>query len=100
MNRTAIFLSSTIITLAGCSESNDFSPTATMSGKDIFDNACVECHAPVGEYVMALSAEMRDADKIANKVLSGSMMMPSFPNIQGASAKALSEYVLENSTTK
>lgn len=83
-----------------CAGSNDFSPTANMSGKEIFDKACLECHAPVGESVMEISAEMKDADRIANKVLSGGMMMPAFPNIQGATAKLLSEYVVENSTVE
>lgn len=100
MKKTGLFASISLLTLTACSGSNDFSPTPEMSGKDIFEKTCVECHAPVGEFVMAISADMRDADKIANKVLSGSMMMPSFPNIQGASAKVLSEYVLENSTQK
>ena len=86
--------------LTACSGSNDFSPESNMTGKDIFDRTCAECHAPVGEYVMELSSEMKDADRIANKVLSGSLMMPSFPNIQGVSAKVLSEYVVENSKVK
>jgi len=84
----------------GCSGSRDFTPSPEMSGKEIFAAACVECHAPVGEFVMEISADMKDADKIANQVLSGSLTMPSFPNLQGQSAMELAKYVVENSKTK
>ena len=85
---------------SGCSGSRSFTPTPEMSGKDIFATACVECHSPVGEFVMEISADMKDADKIGNQVLSGSLMMPSFPNLQGVSAMKLAKYVVENSKTK
>jgi len=100
MIKKSITLSTIAFSLTACSGSNDFSPEANMTGKEIFDKTCVECHAPVGEFVMEISADMKDADRIANKVLSGSLMMPSFPNIQGVSAKALSEYVVEHSKVK
>ena len=86
-----------VLLLAACSRSNDFLPTAEMTGEDIFKNACIECHQPEGGAVMILSAEMKDVDAISNKVLTGSMAMPAFPNIQGEPAKKLSEYVLANS---
>ena len=89
----------TLLTTA-CSGSNDFTPSSEMSGKEIFSTACVECHAPVGEFVMEISADMKDADKVANQVLGGSLMMPSFPNIQGESARKLAGFVVENSKTK
>ena len=49
---------------------------------------------------MEISADMKDVDKVANQVLSGSLTMPSFPNIQGESARKLAKYVVENSKTK
>lgn len=100
MIKKTITLTTITFVLTACSGSNDFSPEPNMTGKEIFDQSCAECHAPVGEYVMELSSDMKDADRIANKVLSGSLMMPSFPNIQGVSAKILSEYVVEHSKVK
>ena len=98
INKYILFAS--VLMLSGCSGKNDFTPSANTTGKEIFAQVCTECHAPVGSHIMEISAEMKDVDKIANKVLTGSFMMPAFPNIQGESASALAEYVLENSKTK
>lgn len=100
MNKSILLAAGLACALSGCSRSNDFTPTPEMSGEDIFKAACTECHQPVGGHVMEVGAFMKDADLIANKVLQGSMMMPSFPNIQGESAKKLAEYVVNNSKTK
>ncbi|MDH5258723.1 MAG: cytochrome c [Gammaproteobacteria bacterium] len=100
MLKNTIYLSMIALLTTACSGSNKFSPAPEMSGKEIFASACVECHKPVGESVMEISADMKDADKIANQVLGGSLMMPSFPNIQGESARKLAKYVVENSKTK
>jgi len=91
-----------VITLltAGCSGSKDFTPSPDMSGKEIFAASYVECHAPVDGYAMEISVDMKDTDKITNQVLSGSLTMPSFPNIQGESIIRLAKYVVENSKTK
>jgi len=98
--KSTLLILSTISLLSACAGSNDFSPNPGMTGKEIFAQTCVECHSPVGDYVMEISADMKDADLIANKVLGGGMMMPSFPNIQGESAQALAKYVAENSKLK
>jgi len=100
MLKNFTYLSAIALITTACSGSNEFTPTPAMNGKEIFAAACVQCHAPVGESVMEISADMKDVDKVANQVLSGSMMMPSFPNIQGESAKVLAQYVVENSKTK
>ena len=100
MFKNAIYLTMITLLITACSGSNKFSPTPEMGGKEIFAAACVECHKPVGESVMEISADMKDVDKITNQVLSGNMTMPSFPNIQGESARKLAEYVMENSKTK
>ena len=85
------------VLLTACTRSDDFSPTPEMSGEDIFKAACAECHSPKGAFVMLLSKDMNDADLIANQVLTGSMTMPAFPNLQGEPAKKLADYVLANS---
>ena len=89
-----------VFSLSACSSSNDFMPSPDMTGEDIFNAVCVECHQPEGDAIMSVGAFMRDKDKITNKVLQGSMMMPSFPNIQGEPAQKLAEYVLNNSKVK
>lgn len=98
--KPTLLIFSTAFLLSACAGSNDFSPKPGMSGEEIFAQACVECHSPVGDSVMEISADMKDADLIANKVLGGGMMMPSFPNIQGASAQELAKFVVENSKLK
>lgn len=100
MFKTSTSIAMIALLTSACSGSNNFSPKPEMSGKEIFAAACVECHTPVGESVMEISADMKDVDQVANKVLSGSLMMPSFPNLQGESARKLAEYVVENSKTK
>lgn len=86
--------------LTGCTKSNDYMPPADASGETIFNAACVTCHKPDGGSVMMLSAKMANVDAIAHKVLTGSMGMPAFPNLQGDPGKRLAEYVLSNSKTK
>jgi len=100
MLKNALYLTTIALITTACSGSNDFSPAPEMSGKEIFANACVKCHEPVGENLMEIGADMKDVDKVANQVLGGSLMMPSFPNIQGESARKLAKYVVENSKTK
>ena len=97
MMKSAATLAILLIFLTGCTQSNDFTPTPEMSGEDIFKAACAECHSPKGDFVMLLSEGMGDSDLIANQVLSGSMTMPAFPNLQGEPAKKLADYVLANS---
>lgn len=46
---------------------------------------------------MNLSSEMANVNAITNKILTGSIAMPAFPNIQGEPAQKLAEYVLDNS---
>ena len=100
MLKNALYLTMIALLTTACSGSNEFSPPPEMGGKEIFASACVECHSPVGKSVMEISADMKDVDKVANQVLSGSFMMPSFPNIQGESARKLAKYVVGNSKTK
>jgi len=95
---TLLSIAVAVLLSTGCTRSNDFTPGPEMTSKEVFNLACAECHAPVGEHLMELDADMKDASLIANQVLTGSIIsMPAFPNIQGESARKLSEYVLENS---
>ena len=84
--------------LAGCSGSNDYTPVAGVPGGKIYFDACAGCHKSIKEFELA--AENANATFIANKVKEGSMMMSSFPNIQGEGLDSLIKYVIENSARK
>lgn len=91
---------SALVVLVGCGKGNDYTPAADASGEKIFTTVCTECHKPLsGNVAMLLSESMANKDAIIGKVNSGSMRMPSFPNIQGEAADRLAEYILANSDT-
>ena len=91
----------TTLFLAGCSR--DYTPVAGASGEDIFKGACMECHEAI-EGKDNIFYELKSADKntefFAEKVSSGSLLMPRFPNITGDNLKAVSQYALEHSASK
>lgn len=92
---------STTVLLAGCSR--DYTPAAGASGEDIFKAACMECHEAIEgkeNIFYELSSDKKNADFIANKISSGSLMMPKFPNITGDNLKAISQYALEHAAEK
>ena len=96
-------LSAAMITLllAGCSR--DYTPAAGASGEDIFKAACMECHEAIegrDNIFYELSSDKKNTKFITNKISSGSLMMPKFPNITGDSLKAISQYALEHSADK
>ncbi len=85
------------VALSGCAGSNDFTPAADASGKDIFKLACAECHsADVGK-IYDLDEGMANAAAVKARITEGTMGMPGFPNIKGAQLDELAEYVLANS---
>ncbi|MCP3852328.1 MAG: cytochrome c [Gammaproteobacteria bacterium] len=93
--------SSAAILLSGCSR--DYTPAAGASGEDIFKGACMECHEAIEgkeNVFYELKNEQKNAEFIADKISSGSLIMPKFPNITGDSLKAVSQYAAEHSVTK
>lgn len=78
----------------GCSVSNDFTPVAGNTGEEIFSNACIDCHAPEGRYIFDISPEKANIETISTIISKGELVMPAFPNIQGAELAAISEFVL------
>lgn len=93
-----VFWSITILLLAGCGTSRDYTPAADATGEQIFSTACTECHKPVSANVaMALSEKTANKEALIKKFQTGSMRMPSFKNIQGESANRLADYILANS---
>jgi len=95
MKRLTILTAATIIAATtGCSVSNDFTPVAGNTGEEIFSSACIECHTPEGSYIFDISPEKANVETIATIISEGEMVMPAFPNIQGAELVAISEFVL------
>ncbi|MCF6323407.1 MAG: cytochrome c [Gammaproteobacteria bacterium] len=91
---TMLSAATIIAAITGCSVSNDFTPVAGNSGEEIFSNACIDCHTPENGYIYDLSPERANVETIATIISKGEMVMPAFPNIQGAELTAISEFVL------
>lgn len=93
-----------VVVLSGCSGSKDYTPAAGASGKDIFTQACVGCHAPVSDTELTIFWEMAienaTADSVKTKITGGSARMPSFPNIKGAELEAIATFVLEHNKSE
>ena len=95
MKRLTMLSAATIIAATtGCSVSNDFTPVAGNSGEEIFSNACIDCHTPEGSYIYDISPDSANVETISTIISKGEMVMPAFPNIQGAELIAISEFVL------
>ena len=88
------------IALAGCSKTDNYTPTDTISGEEIFNLNCTKCHKPEIGAVMRLSADRTSKEAIIKKIQSGGTTMPAFPNIKGKPAERLAKYILENSKPK
>lgn len=101
MKKIALLLTvSALVSLAGCSKSDNYTPPENATGEDIFYSNCTKCHKPLTGSVMILSSAMTNKDAIIQKVQNGSMKMPAFPNIKGEPAQRLAEFILENSKTQ
>ncbi len=83
-----------IAATTGCSVSNDFTPVAGNTGEEIFSNACIDCHEPQDGYIFDISPEKANVETLSTIISKGEMLMPAFPNIQGAELTAISEFVL------
>lgn len=95
-----ILVCCTLISIAGCSKTDNYTPPDTISGEEIFNLNCTKCHKPEVGAVMRLSPDKVNKDAIIKKIHSGGMTMPSFPNIKGEPAERLAKYILENSKPK
>ena len=101
MKNTLLFAATSALLMAGCSR--DYTPPAGASGEEIFKAACIECHEAIeGKENMyyEIASDKRNAQFFANKISSGSLLMPKFPNITGAGLKAVSQYAVEHSISK
>lgn len=89
---------SAVALLTGCGGKEEYTPAAGMSGEKIFQEACSRCHSTPAD--LKLAPEQIRPKAIIEKVQNGSMMMPAYPNIQGAELDALAEYVSQNASKK
>ena len=98
---TLLLVASALVSLVGCSKTDNYAPSESASGEDIFYANCTKCHKPeAAGNVMILSSAMANKDAIIQKLHKGSMSMPAFPNIKGEPAQRLAEFILANSKTK
>jgi len=91
-----LFLLPIALLFSACSTQSDYTPPAGADGKQMFIGACQTCHSSKFD----LDKEMMSAEAIAKQIGTGSMAMPSFPNIKGDALVTLSTYVLEHKTAK
>lgn len=97
---SSIWLACAFIAVTGCSKTDNYTPPDTISGEEIFSINCMKCHKSEDDAVMRLSADKANKEAILNKINTGGMTMPAFPNIKGTPAEELAKYILENSKTK
>jgi len=102
MKKIAVLMTTgSLILLSACSR--DYTPVAGTSGEEIFKAACMECHEAI-EGKQDIYYELKPADQtltfFTDKVSSGSLLMPKFPNIKGEELKAVGQYALEHSQNK
>jgi cytochrome c551 len=96
-----IFLSLAILGMVACSD--DYTPRPNATGKTIYLEACARCHtAEPGTSDMYWTINVKNANEtyVAHKVYTGSLTMPSFPNIKGAEMRKLRKFVLTHSLRK
>ena len=101
MNFKTLLILNTLL-LTACS--NDYTPPKNIDGEGIFKMTCAKCHSPEpssqARAIFKLAPENANANYIANKVHSGGITMPKFPNITGDKMQLLSQYVLNHNEKK
>lgn len=74
---------------------DDYTP-ATVSGRVVFQEACVKCHGIDGKgtaLAPLLKGRSLPPERIRSQVESGSGRMPKFPNITGEALRDLAAFV-------
>ncbi len=101
MNKQLLLTASISLLLSACSK--DYTPAAGATGETIFKQACMECHEAIegkDNIYYELASDNKNIDFFQQKISSGSLIMPKFPNITGEALTAVSQYALEHSTDK
>ncbi len=94
-----LIIISTLFILNGCSK--DYSPSKKATGESMYQTACVQCHKKDEKgMIFTFDSEKANVGYISERVKTGSLMMPKFPNINDEQLSQLSDYVLKNSAVK
>ncbi len=89
----------TLFILNGCSK--DYSPSEKATGESMYQTACAQCHKKDEKgKIFTFDSEKANITHITERIKSGSLMMPKFPNIKGKQLTQLSDYILKNSAVK
>lgn len=100
MNRITIITASTLLALLNAC-SRDYTPEPQASGEEIYQAACAECHkADDKGAIFHIDPKNANPTYVIHKVKSGSLMMPSFPNIKAEDFKKLTAFVLTHSSSE
>ena len=97
MKRSVLMMPVVALAMTGCADVSDFEAIKGMTGEQVYQAACADCHTRESGSYFTLSGELATVEGMSAKIHEGGMVMPSFPGITGAELKALSEYVLANS---
>lgn len=94
-----LLILSSLLLFNGCSK--DYSPSDKDTGASMYQTACAQCHQQDAKgMIFTFSSDKANVAHIQERIQSGSLMMPKFPNIKGKQLEQLSDYILKNSTVK
>jgi len=91
----AIVAAPLLLTACGAS---DYSPQAGATPETVFADACAACHGDDGSGrfgLLKVKGTGNSEAEIVEKIVSGSTLMPAFPNIGQAEIAALAQYLKE-----
>lgn len=94
--KKALIVSILILT-SSLSQASDYTPTEGLSGSQIYSETCASCHGDTGTgkfgIILKLTEATLSSEQIANKIKTGSTLMPAYPNIKAEQLLQLAEYV-------
>jgi mono/diheme cytochrome c family protein len=78
-------------------QASDYTPSAELSGTQIFTESCAGCHGSAGTgkfgFLLKLTSSTLTDDEISNKITRGGSLMPAYPNIKAEQLSQLTAYV-------
>jgi len=78
-------------------QASDYTPSAGLSGTQIFAETCVGCHGNAGTgkfgFLLKLTSSTLTDEEISSKITSGGSLMPAYPNIKTEQLSQLTAYV-------
>lgn len=85
--------------IVGCTtaQASDYTPSAELSGTQIFTETCAGCHGSAGNgkfgFLLKLTSSTLTSNEVSNKITKGGSLMPAYPNIKEKQLSELTAYV-------